>query len=81
MVTDSGCVTVKVDGLLAFLQLNRPPANAYSLDFLKDPEAGIEERPGRILERFGSIVLVTAEDTREGVRAFHERRAPRWSGR
>jgi len=36
-------VTVKVDGPVAFLQLNRPPANAYNLDFLKDLDAAIEE--------------------------------------
>ena len=36
-------VTVKVDGPLALLQMNRPPANAYNLDFLKDLDAAIEE--------------------------------------
>ncbi len=36
-------VTVKVDGPLAFLQLTRPPANAYNLEFLKDLDAAIEE--------------------------------------
>jgi enoyl-CoA hydratase/carnithine racemase len=39
----TGVVTVKIDGRLAFLQLNRPPANAYNLDFLRDLEASIEE--------------------------------------
>jgi len=29
----------------------------------------------------GSSVLVTTEDAREGVRAFHDKRPPRWSGR
>ena len=29
-------VSLKVDGPLAYLQLNRPPANAYNLDVLKD---------------------------------------------
>jgi enoyl-CoA hydratase/carnithine racemase len=36
-------VTVKADGPLAFLQLNRPPANAYNLELLKDLDAAIEE--------------------------------------
>ncbi|MEK7863595.1 MAG: enoyl-CoA hydratase/isomerase family protein, partial [Chloroflexota bacterium] len=36
-------VSVKIDGPLAFVQLNRPPANAYNLEFLKDLEAAIEE--------------------------------------
>ena len=36
-------VSLKVDGPLAFLQLNRPPANAYNLDVLKDLDAAIEE--------------------------------------
>ena len=36
-------VSVKIDAPLAFVQLNRPPANAYNLEFLKDLEAAIEE--------------------------------------
>lgn len=36
-------VTLKMDGPLAFMQLNRPPANAYNLDVLKDLDAAIEE--------------------------------------
>lgn len=36
-------VTVKADGPLAFLQLNRPPANAYNLELLEDLDAAIEE--------------------------------------
>lgn len=36
-------VGVKVDGPVAFLEMNRPPANAYNLDFLKDLDAAIEE--------------------------------------
>lgn len=36
-------VTVKVEGGVGFLGLNRPPANAYNLDVLKDLEAAIEE--------------------------------------
>ena len=36
-------VTVKADGPLAFLQLNRPPANAYNLELLEDLDAAIEK--------------------------------------
>src|ERR687895_1444227 len=36
-------VAVKPDGPLAFLELARPPANAYNLDVLKDLAAAIEE--------------------------------------
>jgi len=36
-------VTLKLDGPLAFVGLNRPPANAYNLDVLKDLDATIEE--------------------------------------
>lgn len=36
-------VSVRIDGPLAFVQLNRPPANAYNLEFLRDLEAAIEE--------------------------------------
>lgn len=36
-------VGVEVDGPVAFLEMNRPPANAYNLDFLKDLDAAIEE--------------------------------------
>jgi enoyl-CoA hydratase/carnithine racemase len=34
--------SLKVDPPVAFLQLNRPPANAYNLEFLKDLDAAIE---------------------------------------
>ncbi len=33
------------------------------------------------IARAATTVLVTTEDAREGVRAFHEKRAPRWTGR
>lgn len=36
-------VGVKVDGPVAVLEMDRPPANAYNLDFLKDLDAAIEE--------------------------------------
>jgi enoyl-CoA hydratase len=41
---------------------------------------GQDPTTGRILERLGSSVLVTTEDAHEGVRAFHDKRPPRWSG-
>ena len=42
---------------------------------------GQDPTTGRILERLGSSILVATDDAREGVRAFHEKRAPRWTGR
>ncbi len=52
---DTGFVTVKTEGPLAFVQLNRPPANAYNLDFLKDLDAAIEEV--RYLERARVVIV------------------------
>jgi len=39
---------------------------------------GVDPHTGRILERLGTSVLLKTEDSREGVRALKENRAPRW---
>ena len=36
---------------------------------------------GRYLERLGQSVLVHSEDLKEGIKAFNEKRKPRWRGR
>jgi enoyl-CoA hydratase/carnithine racemase len=42
---------------------------------------GVDPATGRMLERLGTSVLIRTEDAREGVRAFREKRAPRWTAR
>lgn len=42
---------------------------------------GVDPATARVLERLGQSVLVQSEDAREGVRAFREKRPPRWKGR
>ena len=47
----TGFVTVKTEGPLAFVQLNRPPANAYNLDCSRQtprPPAPTGGQSGRI---------------------------------
>ena len=40
----------------------------------------IDMASGRVLERIGQSVLIKSEDHKEGVRAFREKRKPRYSG-
>ena len=42
---------------------------------------GVDPNTGRILERLGTSVVLKTEDSREGARAFKEKRPPRWKGK
>ena len=41
----------------------------------------IDTETGRMLERLGQSVLIRTEDNQEGMRAFQEKRKPRFKGR
>jgi enoyl-CoA hydratase/carnithine racemase len=60
--------------------VNGPVAVRETMRVLRDLRAGDEARGWELTAR-AEDVIYNAEDTREGVTAFFEKRAPRWTGR
>jgi enoyl-CoA hydratase/carnithine racemase len=72
-----------MDGALAFAQhlLGRAPLAMGMAKHIINTCQNVDTETGRILERLGQSVLIRSEDAREGMRAFREKRAPKFAAR
>jgi len=70
----------KVRDMAATL-IKKAPLAVGMVKHIINTARGVDPTTGRILERLGGSVLVNTEDAKEGVRAFKEKRPPRWTGR
>lgn len=71
------------DGVLEFAQilLQRAPLAMGMAKHIINTCQNVDTETGRILERLGQSILIQSDDNKEGMRAFIEKRAPRFTGR
>ena len=79
-VVPDDTLTGKVHELAATL-IRKGPLALGMAKHVMNAALGVDPHTGRILERLGTSVLLRTEDSREGARAFKEKRAPRWKGK
>jgi enoyl-CoA hydratase/carnithine racemase len=72
-----------MEGTLEFARvlLDRAPLAMGMAKHIINTCQNVDTETGRILERLGQSVLIQTEDNKEGMRAFLEKRAPRFQGR
>ena len=68
----------RIDGHIALLRLNNPPANAFTAELIHQARLGTPRAPALALERERFVDLFDGADQREGVNAFLEKRKPVW---
>jgi len=79
-VTEPGDALAVAVALAARICENGPVAVRETMTFLTRLSAEYEHQGWELTER-AEQVIYTSDDTREGVAAFFEKRAPRWTGR
>lgn len=72
-----------LEGTLEFARilLQRAPLAMGMAKHIINTCQNVDTETGRILERLGQSVLIRTQDNKEGMRAFIEKRAPRFQGR
>ncbi len=72
-----------LDGTLAFARVlcERAPLALGMSKHVINTCQNTDTETGRLIERLGQSVLIQSEDSREGNRAFREKRKPEWKGR
>lgn len=72
-----------LEGTLAFARIlvDRAPLALGMAKHVINTCQNVDTETGRLIERLGQSVLIQSEDSREGNRAFREKRKPEWTGR
>lgn len=72
-----------LEGTLAFARIlvGRAPLALGMAKHVINTCQNVDTETGRLIERLGQSVLIQSEDSREGNRAFREKRKPEWTGR
>lgn len=80
VLPDRAAMEKEADELAAKLARKAPQALGLAKAVL-NTSGNVDEASGRVLERIAQSVLIKTEDHAEGIRAFREKRKPKYSGR
>jgi enoyl-CoA hydratase/carnithine racemase len=72
-----------MEGVLGFARqlLERSPLAMGMAKHIINTCQNVDTETGRILERLGQSILIRSDDSKEGMRAFREKRLPKFHGR